>query len=351
MPFRDRVDAGKRLAAYLLATGHHPDLVLGLPRGGVPVAAEVARALHAHLDVLVVRKIGVPGHEELAAGALTGEAPPVWNEDVLGFYRIGAVAQRRLAATERAVVRSRERRFRRGHSPVDVRGRDVVVVDDGVATGATLRAALDALRAQGPRRLIAAVPTGARDRVEALRQAGHEVVCLEMPEPFLAVGSSYHDFSQTSDDEVEHLLGGRNMMKVDECMKSEVVCCSPDDAVRDCAARMRRYEVGFLPVVDEQQKVIGTITDRDLAIRILAEGLPDTTRVRECMSTGVVSCSSSTSIEDAGKIMAKSQKSRLMVLDPVGRCVGVLSLSDLGQREDPYRAAEVFNAVTAREAH
>jgi putative phosphoribosyl transferase len=205
--FADRVDAGRQLAAALR---HHRGggvLVLGLPRGGVPVAAEVAAALDADLDVLVVRKLGVPGHEELAMGAVAGGGLRVLNQDVLSRLSLPASVLEGTTARAAAVVADRERAYR-GDRPTPVlRGRRVVLVDDGLATGATMRVAVRAVTGAGASPVVAAVPVAPPSACEALRALADEVVCLHTPSSFLAVGAWYDDFSETSDDEVRALLG------------------------------------------------------------------------------------------------------------------------------------------------
>jgi predicted phosphoribosyltransferase len=205
--FRNRTEAGRRLAEKLAAYADRPDvLVLALPRGGVPVGYEVARALGAPLDVFVVRKLGVPGYEELAMGAVATGGVRVLNDEIvrgLGIseHEIGAAVARELQELAR-----RERLYRGARPPLDVGGRTVVLVDDGLATGATMRAAIQALRQQHPARTSVAVPTASPDTCEALKAEADDVVCAMTPEPFFAVGHWYEDFTQTTDDEVRELL-------------------------------------------------------------------------------------------------------------------------------------------------
>ena len=206
--FRNRTDAGRQLAGKLAPYADRPDVVvLALPRGGVPVASEVARALGAPLDVFVVRKLGVPGHEELAMGAVATGGLRVLNDEIVHGLdiperEIAAVADRELHELSR-----RERLYRGDHPPPDVGGRTVILVDDGLATGATMRAAVQALRQQQPARIVVAVPTASPDTCEALKAAADDVVCAMTPEPFFAVGHWYDDFTQTTDDEVARSLG------------------------------------------------------------------------------------------------------------------------------------------------
>lgn len=205
--FRDRYDAGRRLADLLMEYAHVPDvLVLALPRGGVPVAYEVALALDAPLDVFVVRKLGVPGHEELAMGAIASGGVRVLNKDVVEPLRIPVHVIDAVAARERAVLEERERAYRDGRPAPEVRGRTVILVDDGLATGSTMRAAARALRRQGPARLVVAVPVAAPETCASFQGEVDAIVCAYTPHPFYAVGIWYADFSQISDDEVRELL-------------------------------------------------------------------------------------------------------------------------------------------------
>ena len=206
MPFRDRREAGRRLAERLSGLRASSPLVLGLPRGGAPVAFEVAKALGAPLDVLVVRKLGVPFQPELGMGAVGEDGVRVLNADVL---RQAGVTETQLAAVEareRAEVEERAVRLRRGRPAIPLQGRTVVIVDDGLATGGTARAAVQVARARGADRVILAVPVAPPETVAALRRDADDVVAVETPEPFFAIGGWYTDFSPTSDDEVVQLL-------------------------------------------------------------------------------------------------------------------------------------------------
>jgi putative phosphoribosyl transferase len=208
MWFTDRKEAGLKLAARLVESyAGHPDLiVLALPRGGLPVGYEVARALGAPLDVFVVRKLGVPGHEELAMGAIASGGALSVNRDVVHALDIPERKVRELADVEAAEVTWRERRYREGRRPLDVRGKTVLVVDDGLATGSTMRAAVLALRELGPANVIVAVPIAPEQTADDLSTLADDVICLANPEPFYAVGQFYDNFSQVSDEEVRHYL-------------------------------------------------------------------------------------------------------------------------------------------------
>ncbi|WP_448721088.1 phosphoribosyltransferase [Microbacterium natoriense] len=205
--FRDRREAGRMLAARLRETPPPNAVVLGLPRGGVPVAAEVARALDAPLDVLVVRKLGVPWHPEVAMGAVGEGGATVLNTEVTAAARVGIGDLEKVEARERREVEMRVQRFRPGHGPVPLRGRTAVIVDDGIATGATARAACAIARARGAASVVVAVPVAAPDALRVLTEADR-VVCLSAPEDFMAVGMHYVDFRQVEDGEVVDLLRG-----------------------------------------------------------------------------------------------------------------------------------------------
>jgi predicted phosphoribosyltransferase len=206
-PFRDRSEAGRLLAEKLAAYANRPDvLVLALPRGGVPVAYEVARALGAPLDVFLVRKLGVPGHEELAMGAVATGGVRVLNEQVVYALGIPDYVVDTVTEWEQQELARRERLYRGDRPPPDVRGRTVILVDDGLATGATMYAAIQALRQQQPARIVVAVPTASPETCNELRKEVDDVICAITPEPFYGVGLWYEDFSQTTDEEVRDLL-------------------------------------------------------------------------------------------------------------------------------------------------
>src|SRR3989440_556152 len=226
MPFRDRREAGRRLAERLSGLRATSPLILGLPRGGVPVAYEVAKALGAPLDVLVVRKLGVPFQPELGMGAVGEDGVRVLNPDVL---RQAGVTESQLAAVEareRAEVEERAVRLRRGRPAIPLEGRTVVIVDEGLATGGTARAAVQVARARGADRVFLAVPVAPPETVAALRRDADDVVAVETPEPFFAIGGWYSDFSPTSDDEVVELLtvaGADRQVAVDGVDKEVVI--------------------------------------------------------------------------------------------------------------------------------
>ncbi|HEY8859950.1 MAG TPA: phosphoribosyltransferase family protein [Gaiellales bacterium] len=205
--FADRADAGRRLAERLGAYAGRGDvIVLGLPRGGVPVAAEVARSLPAPLDVCVVRKLGVPGDEELALGAIAAGGVLVLNDRVVSGLHLSDEAIAAVAAVERAELRRREQAYRGERPPADVAGRTVIVVDDGLATGATMRAAVRAVRMRAPARVVVAVPVAAPETCAALGPEVDEVVCALRPSDFRSVGGWYDDFAPTTDDEVRRCV-------------------------------------------------------------------------------------------------------------------------------------------------
>ena len=207
MRFADRTQAGVMLAQKLSSYVQQPDVVvLGLPRGGVPVAYEVAKALHAPLDVLVARKLGVPGFEELAMGAVASGGARVLNEDVLADTEVPWVEVEAVTRREMREIERREAEYRAGRPSLSLQHGVVILVDDGLATGATMRAAIAAARVQEPARLVVAVPTGARETVTALRPLVDDVVTVMTPESFIAVGLWYLDFSPTTDEEVRALL-------------------------------------------------------------------------------------------------------------------------------------------------
>jgi predicted phosphoribosyltransferase len=209
MRFLNREDAGRQLAAHLAHYAGRSDvIVLGLPRGGVPVAGEVAQRLHAPLDVFLVRKLGVPGQPELAMGAIAEGGVEVLSDDLIRELRIPQRVVQQVAVRERIELDRRVATYRRGRTLPPVRGHIVILVDDGLATGSTMQAAVTALRRLEPARVVVAAPVGARDTCARMKLFADEVVCVEMPERFQAVGLWYEQFAPTTDEEVKRSLMG-----------------------------------------------------------------------------------------------------------------------------------------------
>lgn len=207
MRFTDRREAGRVLAVRLAESPElHDTIVLGLPRGGLPVAEEVADALHAPLDMINVRKLGVPGHEELAMGAIAPGGVRVVDEQTLAMLGVDRVQLERAAEDEGFELARRERLYHEGRAGAALRGRTVILVDDGLATGATMRAAVAAVRADAPAKVVVAVPVAPADAVARLWRLADEVVVLSVPDPFFSVGAWYDDFTQVTDDEVRAIL-------------------------------------------------------------------------------------------------------------------------------------------------
>lgn len=205
--YKDRVDAGKRLAKELSKYANRSDvLILALPRGGVPVAFEVAKELNVKMDVFIVRKLGVPGNEELAMGAISSDNIRVLNEDVVRSFQIPERVINMVAENELRELERRERAYRGDRPKPEISGSTVILIDDGLATGATMRAAAAALKIKNPAKIVVAVPTGAPDTCELFRREVDEVICVATPEPFYGVGAWYGNFSQTTDEEVCDLL-------------------------------------------------------------------------------------------------------------------------------------------------
>jgi erythromycin esterase-like protein/predicted phosphoribosyltransferase len=251
--FRNRNEAGRLLANKLTAYANRPDvLVLALPRGGVPVAYEVARALGAPLDVFVVRKLGVPGHEELAMGAIATGGVRVLNDQIVQRLRIPEYIVDAVAAREQPELRRRERLYRGGRPPPQVRGRTVILVDDGLATGATMRAAIMALRQLQPARIVVAIPTGSPETCEELKAEVDEVVCAITPDPFLAVGHWYEDFSQTTDEEVRDLLARRQQPEAAQTSKG-----TTDEGLLDAVRKAAHPLTGDAGDYDPLMELIG----------------------------------------------------------------------------------------------
>lgn len=207
LPIKDRITAGRALAKAMTNYRDRQDLlVLALPRGGVPVAYELAEALHAPLDLILVRKLGSPGQQELAMGAIASGGVRVLNEELVSYLHVSEETLENVAAREQKELERRERAYRGDRPWPEITGKCVILVDDGVATGATMRVAIKALRKQNPKEVVVAVPVAPPDTIEVLRREADDVVCLAMPEPFTAIGLWYVNFSQVSDEEVTEQL-------------------------------------------------------------------------------------------------------------------------------------------------
>jgi putative phosphoribosyl transferase len=205
--FRDREEAGQRLAAKLSTYANRSDvLAIGLPRGGVPVAAQVAKALHVPMDICLVRKLGVPGHEELAMGAIASGGVRVLNDDVLSRLNISRKTIDEVTACELQELQRRDRVYRGDYPPLEVRDRTIILVDDGLATGSTMRAAISALKEQLPQHIVVAIPVAAPDTCQKIRKIVDQVVCVKTSDSLYAIGCWYENFAQTTDTQVCELL-------------------------------------------------------------------------------------------------------------------------------------------------
>ena len=248
--FRDRQDAGRVLAEKLAAYATRPDvLVMALPRGGVPVAYEVARAHGAPLDVFVVRKLGVPGYEELAMGAVATGGVRVLNDQLIKRLGIPDHVIDAVTARERQELARRERLYRDGRPPPDISGRTVILVDDGLATGATMQAAIEALRQQNPAHIVVAVPTASPDTCEEMKAKADDVICAITPQPFDAVGRWYQDFSQTTDEEVGALLARTSTPENSEATQGSAADSALIKALRETAYPLARSARDYDPLI------------------------------------------------------------------------------------------------------
>lgn len=369
--FADRTEAGHRLGYALLKYRKDDPLVLALPRGGVPVGLEVANALGAELDIMLVRKIGAPGAPELALGAVVDGNPPqtLMNEDVVRTVKPTPEYIERTTAEEITELERRRNMYREGRPPISVKGRTIILVDDGIATGATVRVVLRSLRQMGARKLVLAVPVAPRDTLDALSLEADDTICLATPEPFHAVGLAYSRFAQTSDAEVidalaqatpPTVLGGtvrapdidlpspsarRHAMKLADIMTRDVTVVSPNDNVQRAAQIMDELNVGALPVCDGR-RIVGMVTDRDLTVRIAAQGKsPEQARVEEAMSTNVRWCFEDEDVESVIEKMGDTQIRRLPVVDRDHNLVGIVSLGDIATKSDEV-AEEALEGVS-----
>jgi len=397
--FRDRRDAGERLAQLLVSCGDGSDLlVLGIPRGGVPVAARVAGALGAPLDVIIVRKLGVPGSEEMAMGAIASGGIRLLDVEVVRELRIARAAIDAVLARETVELARRERAFRGGRPAIAATGRTVILVDDGLATGSTMRAAVTAVRELGAARVVVAVPVAPVSTCRELEPLVDRLVCIVRPSEFLSVGQWYEDFTQTSDEEVRHLLHdseraaahasanrtarisraarpyslsatgatvdlevttmGWNVAAV---MTTDVVTVGPGTIYKEVAERLRSRGVSAVPVVNADRRVIGVVSEADL---LLKEERPRSSaplvdphcdaakaaarNAAALMTSPAVTIRPEATLTRAARLMHREHVRRLPVVDMEDRLIGIVSRSDLLRvflRGDESIAAEVREEV------
>lgn len=346
--FADRRDAGRQLADRLATMRLRAPVVLALPRGGVPVAAEIAARLRAPLGVLLVRKLGAPYSPEFAIGAV---AQARRRHRIVAPDVLARTDARWLDEQTEQQYREIERRTAMyagadGKLAPDVTGRTAILVDDGIATGYTMRAGLSALAEEAPAHLLFAAPVGAADTVQSLLEQA-DGVCLHAMEDFRAVSIYYADFNQTTDEEVMLLLAQARaslaqssmestMQKISDVMSHDVAVVRPDDNLQRAAQLMSECDVGSLPVCDGR-RLLGMITDRDITIRATAEGrAPEQVHVAEVMSEGVSYCFEDQNVGEVLQQMGDEQIRRLPVLDRNMQLVGVVAIGDLATRTDTH---------------
>jgi putative phosphoribosyl transferase len=360
-PFSDRREAGRQLAAALAFLKERSPVILGLPRGGVPVAYEIAMALEAPLDVLLVRKIGSPFSPEVGIGALVEGDPPrrVLNDEMMDRLRPPSLFLAQEVERQMRELQRRRGLYCGGRERIPLAGRTVVIVDDGIATGGSMLAALEAVRAAGPERLLLAVPVAPADTLEKLCSLADDAICLQVPANFRAVSQYYEDFAQTGDEEVTSLLdeaakrilpnaGERlvSMSTVSECMDHDATVVGPHDNVARAASIMRDWKVGVLPVCDGR-RLIGTVSDSDIRLGTARENrAEEEIRVAELMSEDVVWCFEDETLSAVMHRFGDSQQERIPVLDREKNLVGMLNLdrgtndprvADEGGRNEPMR--------------
>jgi len=340
-PFNDRREAGRQLAAALAFLKERSPVILGLPRGGVPVAYEIAMALEAPLDVLLVRKIGSPFSPEVGMGALVEGDPPrrVLNDEMIDLLRPSSLFLAQEVERQTRELQRRRSLYCGGRERMPLAGRTVVIVDDGIATGGSMLAALEAVRAAEPERLLLAVPVAPADTLEKLCSLADDAICLQVPANFRAVSQYYEDFAQTGDEEVTALLdeaakrslpsaGERivSMSTVSECMDHDASVVGPHDNVARAAAIMRDWKVGVLPVCDGR-RLIGTLSDSDIRLGTVRENrAEEDIRVAELMSEDVFWCFEDESLSDVTRRFGDSGQERIPVLNREKILVGMLNL-------------------------
>lgn len=355
-PFSDRREAGRQLAAALGFLKPRAPVVLGLPRGGVPVAFEVALALQAPLDILLVRKLGSPLSAEIGLGAVVEGDPPrrVLNEEMMQRMRPSSLFLAQEVERQTLELQRRRRLYYGERECVPLAGRTVILVDDGIATGGSMLAALEAVREAGPERLVLAVPVAPAGTLESLCAHADDAICLKVPDAFRAVSQFYGNFDQTGDEEVTLLLDEAarrglavlneridNMPSVSEIMDHDATVVGPHDNVARAAAIMRDWKVGVLPVCDGR-RLVGMISDSDIRLGTAREGRPqEELRVAELMSEEVAWCFVDESMGAVMRRFGGSLLERIAVLDRDMNLTGMLNINrSMSDPQVPHDGAE-----------
>lgn len=347
--FQDRRDAGRQLAAATAFLKNRHPVVLALPRGGVPVGYEVANALNAPLDVLLVRKIPAPEWSEIGLGAVVDGDPPIqiMNQAVLDHFHPSREYLEQEVQRQLDEMARRRRIYCGGRDPVAVLNRTVLLVDDGAATGSSMKAALRAMAGMQAREVLFALPVAPADTYCSLKEDADDGICLLIPDNFRAVSVYYRDFEQTGDDEVTSLLDAaaqrdfstenheEDIMKtIAQVMTHDVTVVGPHDSVRHAAQIMSDWDIGALPVCDGE-RLLGMITDRDITIRAATSSRStDEIRIAEVMTDEVSWCFDDQSIHEVLQQMRDQQVRRIPVLDRDMRLVGMVTIGDLASRAD-----------------
>ncbi|WP_151636453.1 CBS domain-containing protein [Noviherbaspirillum aerium] len=351
--FGNRREAGRQLASALAFLKQRSPVVLGLPRGGVPVAYEIALALQAPLDVLLVRKLGSPVSSEVGIGALVEGDPPrrVLNSEMIDLLRPSSLFLAQEVERQTRELQRRRQLYCGNRARVPLAGRTVILVDDGIATGASMQAAVEAVRDTGPERLLLAVPVAPAETLKKLCSLADDAICLQVPEHFRAVSQYYDDFAQTDDQEVTALLDDAamrslrapseriaNMPTVSDLMDHDATVVGPHDNVSRAAAIMRDWKVGVLPVCDGR-RLIGMISDSDIRVAAAREGRPpEHIHVAELMSEELAWCFEDESMASVMQRFGGSLLERIPVLDSERNLAGMLTLDR--SMSDPHVSHE-----------
>ncbi|MEC4719299.1 phosphoribosyltransferase family protein [Noviherbaspirillum sp. CPCC 100848] len=356
-PFTDRREAGRHLSAALSFLRHRAPVILGLPRGGVPVAYEIALALQAPLDILLVRKLGSPLSPEIGLGALAEGDPPrqVLNEEMVRRMRPSSLFLAQEIERQARELQRRRRLYCGNREREPLTGRTVVIVDDGIATGGSMLAALEAARAARPERLLLAVPVAPAETLEKLCSLADDAICLQVPDDFRAVSQFYGNFEQTGDDDVTNLLDkaarrglpalterNANMPTVSQIMDHDATVVGPHDNVARAAGIMRDWKIGVLPVCDGR-RLVGMISDSDIRLGTAREGRSqEELRVAELMSEELAWCFEDESMGAVMRRFGGSMLERIAVLDRDMNLAGMLNIDrSMSDPRVPHDGSEI----------